>query len=378
MAVIRQLILIILLGASGSAAASAAPSPTWNPANTYAVIVGVLHWQDNKLTSYPTENRQDEALYRTLLQRGVPGAHVRLLLDDQATLANIRLALTEVAAAAPPDSTLIFYYAGHGLKRGKKETYFANYDLQNDHVETTGLNLKDISRILEKNFKGRNVWLMADCCYSGSLEQVVDAMARQGKAAMSLTSADAIDTSTGNWTFTETVIEGLRGQTATLSELERSVGRAMKCREHQRYGFYSKGWLPETMMASAANPKKNQKDPCAGVVFKHYPAGALVMVDWMGTDYLAKVVKHDGDFHYITYPGWPASNDEWVTFKRIKGVAPAHAAANNRGSVLVEWHDRWYPAQILKQDGRRYFIRYSGYDASWDEWVGPERIRRIH
>lgn len=353
------------------------PTPSWTPATTYAVIVGVLHWQDKQMTTYPTANRQDEELYRTFLARGVPADHMKLLLDEQATLANIRSAITAVASRAPQGSTFVFYYAGHGFKRGVGDTYFANYDLRGDRTTQTGLNLKEISQILTAHFKGQYVWLMADCCYSGSLKQVVEAVSRNGASAMSLTSADDIDTSTGNWTFTETVIGGLRGESSTLSDLSTAVGAAMQCRENQRFGFYNKGWSLDTMMGSARVKKTSCKNPCEGVTFTQYPVGSMVMVDWQGTPYLAKVLKHDGVFHYITYPGWPASNDEWVTSSRIKGVADAQVAEDNVGSVLVEWQGRWYPAQILKQEGHSYYIHYAGYEASWDEWVGPRRIRRV-
>lgn len=353
------------------------PVPAWTPATTYAVVVGVLHWQDKKMTTYPTANRQDEELYRTFLARGVPADHMQLLLDDQATLANIRSAITDVASRAPKGSTFVFYYAGHGFKRAADDTYFANYDLQGDRTPETGLNLKEIAGLLNANFKGQYVWLMADCCYSGSLKTVAEAVARNGRSAVVLTSADETSTSTGNWTFTETVIDGLRGQSATLSDLSAAVGVAMRCRENQRYGFHNEGWSSSTVMAAAGAKKRSRKDPCANVTFVMFPVGSLVMVDWNGTEYLARVLKHDGVFHHITYPGWPASNDEWVTSSRIRGVAGAHAAADNAGSVLVEWQGRWYPAQILKQEGLKYYIHYAGYDASWDEWVGPNRIRRV-
>lgn len=41
----------------------------------------------------------------------------------------------------------------------------------------------------------------------------------------------------------------------------------------------------------------------------------------------------------------------------------------------VEWKGQWYPAEVLKKDGERYFIRYLGYDDTWNEWVGKERVR---
>ena len=47
-------------------------------------------------------------------------------------------------------------------------------------------------------------------------------------------------------------------------------------------------------------------------------------------------------------------------------------------AVEVEWKRHWWPAKVLKVDAekRRYFIHYDGYEADWDEWVGPKRIRK--
>ncbi len=45
--------------------------------------------------------------------------------------------------------------------------------------------------------------------------------------------------------------------------------------------------------------------------------------------------------------------------------------------VEVEWQGSWWTAQILECDDERYLITYIGFDSSWDEWVGPERIQKI-
>jgi len=41
----------------------------------------------------------------------------------------------------------------------------------------------------------------------------------------------------------------------------------------------------------------------------------------------------------------------------------------------VEWHGTWYAAEVMQTNGDRYFIHYTGFANSWDEWVGPDRIR---
>ena len=46
-----------------------------------------------------------------------------------------------------------------------------------------------------------------------------------------------------------------------------------------------------------------------------------------------------------------------------------------RNQVEVEWHGTWWAAEVVKTNGDRYYIHYTGWDNSWDEWVGPDRIR---
>jgi hypothetical protein len=43
--------------------------------------------------------------------------------------------------------------------------------------------------------------------------------------------------------------------------------------------------------------------------------------------------------------------------------------------VEVEWEGTWYGAAVMETAAGEYFIHYDGYDNSWDEWVGDDRIR---
>jgi hypothetical protein len=44
--------------------------------------------------------------------------------------------------------------------------------------------------------------------------------------------------------------------------------------------------------------------------------------------------------------------------------------------VDVEWKGAWYPASVMEVKAQgKYKIHYQGYDSSWDETVGPSRIR---
>jgi hypothetical protein len=414
------------------ASAVATPSPLgkgFEPARTFAVIAGVLSFRDPALTRFSPRHRKDQELYDVLAARGVPRGQMTLLLDEQATRSGMRAAIDDVARRAGPGSTLLFYFAGHGLKASDGRTVLSSYDVTSADAASTGFVVADLAPDIAAHFKGTRVLLLADCCYSGALAEAARALAGRGFEAAALTSAEASNLSSGNWTFTQTLLDGLRGDplcdrdgdgTVTLDELASEVGDAMKYREKQRHGFRSHGLAGSYALASAAQRPAVAKGPFAvghyvnaprggvtrpvrvreagtersrvrfydysdsqdtevanrdltPITFDHHPVGKVLKVIWGGKIYDAKVTRVDGDFHFITYPGWPSHWDEWVMSDRITSETARETASSTR--VKVEWRGNWYPAVILQRMGDRCLVHYEGYDASWDEWVDKDRLR---
>ena len=60
----------------------------------------------------------------------------------------------------------------------------------------------------------------------------------------------------------------------------------------------------------------------------------------------------------------------------VKSAEPGEvlAAGPDAGQVSVEWNGDCYPGVVAKKEGGRSFVHYTGFDPSWDEWVGPERL----
>lgn len=398
--------------------------------NTVAVIVGVLSFGEPGIAGWSAEKRKDLELYQVLRARGVPARNMTLLLDGAATAAEVKRALEHRARSAPPGSTLLFYYAGHGARDGQGSTHFLAYDTKSGAPDS-GVVLSQVAATLKREFKGQRVLLMADCCYSGALKDVADAVSASGRVeAASLTSADASNLSTENWTFTQTVIDGLRGDglmdenrdgTLALNELSHAVQREMQYREKQRHGFHLSGvpagatlsrapgvalgsgpfpagsyvlapderGMPRTALVRRAgksesnvrfyhyNQAEDRTVPSASLSklgFRRYPKGAKLRVFWGGKLWDATVTATDGDFHFITYPGWPAYWDEWVMSDRIADASAVEAATRER--VQIEWRGMWWPGVILKRRGARFLVRYEGYGKEWDEWVTEARLKR--
>jgi hypothetical protein len=44
-------------------------------------------------------------------------------------------------------------------------------------------------------------------------------------------------------------------------------------------------------------------------------------------------------------------------------------------NVQVQWGGTWWPAELLQVRGNQYYIHYTGWSNTWDEWVPECRIR---
>ena len=349
----------------------------WEPANTYALIVGVLDWEAD-LTPYSKQDRKDQALRDLLIKRGTPPGNVTMLLDSQATLANIRQAISETLRKTTRGSTLIVYYAGHGWQAGD-DFCFANYDVRlGRDSRKTAWSMNELANLTSDRFNGKQAIFWADCCYSGGMRVIVEKLASKNIASFSLTSAATVNTSTGNWTFTQSILDGLSGEPLidtnddgmiTLGELQTEVKNAMNHMEGQDSGFYSDGVDDSFVIAQTSG--EVAKAPKA-----KYPIGSYVRVKRR----YGRVVGFKGDdanlyavrFYNYTEKVIKEFNEADLSPSTRK---PRQLVARVKPDCKVEWQGRWYDAKVLKTEKDRWLIHYIDYDESWDEWVGKDRIQ---
>jgi len=88
--------------------------------------------------------------------------------------------------------------------------------------------------------------------------------------------------------------------------------------------------------------------------------GDYAQVSWKGSWYQTLVRKVSGVQLLIHYVGYDNSWDEWVGLDRVK--------------IRVKWKGKWYPASVVSFGKNKVRIHYTGYSDSWDEWVGLDRI----
>ena len=352
----------------------------WEPKKTYAVIVGVLEWK-NGLAPFPKRNRKDQELRNLLIKRGTPTKNVTMLLGKEATLAKIRKAITQTLSKTSKDSTLVIYYDGHGWAVGD-DFCFGNYDVQSGRKDTAW-SMNELAATVTREFKGRHAFFWADCCYSGGLEVVVNKLASRNIASFSLTSASIENTSTRNWTFTQSLLDGLAGSPLidtngdgliTLGELRTEVRDAMNHMEGQKHGFKVSGLDDTFILAKASGhltkvPKA--KYHVGSYVMANEKCGRVVSVKGVEADeysvqfynYTEKIVKQYAEKDLVASTRKPG-----VPTRRRPQVARMDP------DCTVEWHGAWYDAKVLRKKPGYWYIRYVDYDDSWNEWVGTGRI----
>lgn len=310
-----KLLLAALLLLTAMPLSAFARDIDWQPQRTWVFVVGILEWKDSEtFDSFPKEERRDKELVSFFRGQGVPDSQIIYLQDKQATTRRIQNALAAMLSKTKEGDTLFFYYTGHGFKDDEGRAYFASYDAGDEG--NPGWAVNSIPATIERGFKGERAFLAADCCYSGSL---ADAVRRRRKGEISyavFTSSTSDEVSTSNWTFTETLLAGLRGSAfvdtngdgeITLSELGREIEGDMSFAEEQDAAYTLTGEFQQQTILADAAPKADQN------------VGARVEVRSEGDWYKARIINSARGRYRVHYYGYEDSYDEWISPGQIRG-----------------------------------------------------------
>jgi uncharacterized caspase-like protein len=122
----------------------------------WGVVVGIGKYQSPKITPLRFARKDAEAIHEFLTNPaggGIPRENCQLLLDEQATLRNLRTALgTFLTRKAARDDTVVIFYSGHGSNEqdptGEQpdglDKYLVPHDGDPDDLYGTGLSMREI------------------------------------------------------------------------------------------------------------------------------------------------------------------------------------------------------------------------------------------
>jgi len=138
-----------------------------SPGRLHGVLVGVDTYAEErlKLTYAKSDARRLANALKASIGRYYGAETLQLLLDGEATPSAIAAALEKVVATAQPHDTIVFSFAGHGVKGDDGHYYLTPAGYNSDDPKGTVLSWTQIASILGRA-KARVVVIL-DSCHSG-------------------------------------------------------------------------------------------------------------------------------------------------------------------------------------------------------------------
>ncbi|HZX32271.1 MAG TPA: caspase family protein [Rhodocyclaceae bacterium] len=301
----------------------------------------------------------------------------------------------------------VFFYAGHGVQAGGSN-FLLPVDIKVKSEQDLVDEAVDMQRVLERlsDAKAKLSLLVIDACRDNPFKKAYGRSigATRGLAIPQAPNGTLVVYSAGigqqaldklsdndnnpNGLFTREFLpiigtpgmrldEGVRKLRSSVIAKAKSVGHDQNPAIYDQTDgdfYFINGPVTVNVQTTPSNP----------VVTPVGPSSAAVEMEFWSS---IKASNDKADFQeYLRQ--YPNGSFAGIARNRIKAletvaVAPKVSAAVSskeglvRGDAVdVEWHGSWYPGSVLEVKSQgRYRIHYDGYDSSWDEVVGPDRIR---
>lgn len=141
----------------------------------WAVIVGVSDYRDTRIPAlrYSARDAQTFCDWLVSPQGGkYAPANVKLLINENATLYNIKEALFTWLKQAIEEDMVLIYFSGHGSPESPdslENLFLLPYDSDYDAIGVTGFPMWDIETALKRFISAKKVVVIADACHAGGI-----------------------------------------------------------------------------------------------------------------------------------------------------------------------------------------------------------------
>jgi Caspase domain len=221
----------------------------------YALVIGISQYKDNLKGIRNLEYADSDAssIYN-FLQQPEAGRFSRedmlLLVNEQATIAQIRQALTSFITKPTANDLLLIFIAGHGAPdpSAPHNLYVIAHDTNLSDMSGTALPMSELRRYIEQNIRCKRVVLLLDTCHSAGLSTettrgvgnnlanlYLEKLLYQEQGRAIITSSDVNELShesvrwgNGHGVFTYYLLQGLNGSADTNRDRLVSVGELFR------------------------------------------------------------------------------------------------------------------------------------------------------
>ncbi|MCK4416688.1 MAG: caspase family protein [Candidatus Latescibacteria bacterium] len=220
------------------------PGPAVSLPCLWAVVVGISDYSDPRIPDLKYADADAKGFYSFLKQQKEKGVFKKIrteyLLNQEATLRNLKSALGDLVDARTDDIVLI-YFAGHGMTDKVGKPYLLTYDSNIDELYATAMPMSEFNNLLKDRIHSERTLILADACHSGGIGTEFRGTAdiysqfynliktEKGKAILTASRAKELskeDKTLGHGVFTYYLLKGLQGEAdtdqdgiITLSEL---------------------------------------------------------------------------------------------------------------------------------------------------------------
>ena len=144
-------------------------------AQRWAVIIGVGEYQDRAIPPLQFASRDAESFAEFLRSEraGGTGYHpnnVKVLLNKDATVKNVRTALFTFLRGVTEDDVVVIYFAGHGLPDPDRmdDLYLLTHDSEIANLPGTALPMKELQDAIRRTY-AHDIIVITDACHSGGV-----------------------------------------------------------------------------------------------------------------------------------------------------------------------------------------------------------------
>jgi hypothetical protein len=228
----------------------------------WAVVIGISEYANKSIPALKFAD-QDAQAFAEFLQKPEGGGyeldHMRILINKDATLANLKEVLIDFLSQAIDKDLVIIYFAGHGAPEPARPAnlYLLTYDSDPARLGTTAYPMWQIQDVLMRYISAKKIVVFSDACHSGGISadfaargvnapesnlinQYLTDLARTKDGIVIFTASAAGEISQelpelGHGVFTYYLLEGMKGEadfnndyTVTINELMQYVEEQVK------------------------------------------------------------------------------------------------------------------------------------------------------
>ena len=203
----------------------------------YAVVIGVSDYKDPKIPDLKYADADAQSFYDFVTSPvggGFNKENVLLLMNEQATLRNVKMAVTGFLKKAIDTDFVVIFIACHGEPEPDRPSniYLLMHDSELDSLSATAYHMENVNADMKRYISAKRLVLFADACHSAGLTEgsvgtrgfsntvnlAISSLktTREGWGIVSASRAGEVSMESKQWggghgAFTYFLLEGLKG-----------------------------------------------------------------------------------------------------------------------------------------------------------------------